>query len=96
MGEKRYYERIKVNINTLLYIKGNGEEIVCKVIDISEKGICFKIPFNISTANIKPGDTLTFQFSDSFYFGRELEEEIITDTCKVIYVTKTSHIQKMC
>ena len=73
----------------LLYVGDTYTEVVCKVRDISERGIAFEITLSeAEKGSFRVGDSIEFQFMDTFRFGSEVETDLISKHCLIRHVTE--------
>ncbi len=86
-SDNRFYPRTKVTVPAILHEKTKNGEISCTVRDICEKGVCFEIPANEKlVGKLRTGDSIHFQFIDSFQYGKENETDILSNECLIRYV----------
>ena len=87
--DKRLYGRENVELSALVFTDRDHQEVVCSVKNISEHGICFELPVTEENkSRFRKGDTIEFQFVDSFMFGSQLETDMILDKCIVRHITE--------
>ncbi len=91
MPDKRSYDRTRIAIGALLYDCRENKEITCEVDNISERGICFKVPVSEPGKNsLKVGETLTFQFVDKIMETHdEMSDIIVIHKCMIRHITET-------
>ena len=74
----------------LLYVGDTYTEVVCYVRDISERGIAFETTLSeAENGSFRVGDSIDFQFMDTFRFGGELETALISKHCLIRHITET-------
>jgi hypothetical protein len=89
-NDNRSYKRFEINIPALIYAGNGYTEVICDVKDVSEHGIAFEITLDkANKEKFKIGDSIEFQFVDSFMFGRKIETDLISKSCLVRHVTES-------
>ncbi len=83
--ERRNYKRYQVNIDVSIYV--GDSEIDCKAVDISEDGICFKIPAQYEDA-FSVNNYITFQLFDSFLIGTYRETQVVCEKVSIRHIEK--------
>ena len=99
--DRRDYPRQKVDIDAILYVGTQNNnpsldpmedltlEISCRVVDISETGICFCIAVeDLQTIKLTSVKDLPFQFIDSYLLDNNKEEAIVSGFARVVYTTQ--------
>ena len=88
--DRRSYPRIFINIDACAFIEDLEDEIVCKLLNISEYGLCAEFdPFEGFRDHLHKGVVMTMQFVDSFYYGQGMESDVISIKCNIRYVEET-------
>ena len=86
LEENRSYSRTEVSVPAILHDSIQNGEINCMVRDVSEKGICFEVPTDEEFVdNLRTGDSVHFQFIDTFQYGKESETDILSSDCTIRY-----------
>ncbi|MBQ8946497.1 MAG: PilZ domain-containing protein [Lachnospiraceae bacterium] len=89
MSDKRFYDRTKTTIEALLYECHENKEIPGYVDNISERGICFKVPLpNPDCADLQTGDPLSFQFADEIPTGSGSDPVIMSHKCIIRHLNQ--------
>ena len=92
MHNRRDYTRINTNVLSTIYVSKDKAEIVCRVKNISEDGICFHVhKADLPKDFVHVGDTLGFQIIDTFIYGHEPITEILSDTCTVAHIEENGY-----
>lgn len=89
MINQRSYTRLETDIFANMYEISENKEIPCKVINISECGICFETPKDASYINrLREGDSLAFSFIDSFRIDDKMETDILSEKSIIRHITE--------
>ena len=87
LKDNRYYVRTAVSVPAILHENRHHKEISCMVKDVSEKGICFEIPADDSySESLCAGESIHFQFIDTYQYGKEAETDVLSNDCTIRYV----------
>ncbi len=89
MSDNRSYGRARIEVDALIYEAQDNTEIPCKIDNVSERGICFRISLpEPKCANLRVGDTLRFQFTDMLTTHSTDEEVILSHKCIIRHLTQ--------
>ena len=85
-NDRRSYRRLSCNIEALIFIN-NKKEIKCKVIDISEYGMCISVTKSeyLDTIDITSCD-IKVQFLDSFFIGVQEISSIVMEKVNIRHI----------
>lgn len=89
MRDRRFYGRLKTDINALVYIGEGHREKNCRVVDICEAGICFELPAKDMAKDIDTiheGDRMDFQFADFYMLMNMKKSAVMTGRCVVKHI----------
>lgn len=84
--DKRSYRRLSCNIEALIFIN-NQKEISCKIIDISECGMCISVTKSeyLDTIDIASCD-IKVQFLDRFFIGAQEISSIVMEKVNIRHI----------
>ncbi len=89
MTNKRLYTRLDTDIYANLYEAIENKEILCRVKNISEFGICFETPTDAPfIERLQKGDDIRFQFVDSFRLDDKIKTEILSVKSRIKHITR--------
>ena len=74
-NDRRYYGRVVTNVEAIVFSGSEGdkdrEEIIAKVIDVSEQGLCIFIDADtMYDHEFEVGEDISFQFVDQFCISK--------------------------
>lgn len=79
--DRRHYSRIAVSIDAVVFVPDKDKDIPCRIVDIGERGLRFKLPIKYGKY-FKKGNTVVVQFVD-FLKNNQEENVIITENARV-------------
>lgn len=84
-GSRRFYERVNVEKEAIVYI--NNKEFDVEIKDIAEEGISFTVNNdNPVLANINISDILKFTAIDIYTYFDTVRTDVIIGRCKIIRI----------
>lgn len=84
-GSRRFYERVNVEKEAIVYI--NNKEFDVEIKDIAEEGIAFTVNNdNPVLANINISDILKFTAIDIYTYFDTVRTDVIVGRCKIIRI----------
>lgn len=84
-GSRRFYERVNVETEAIVYI--NNKEFDVEIKDIAEEGIAFTVNNdNPVLANINISDILKFTAIDIYTYFDTVRTDVIVGRCKIIRI----------
>ena len=94
MRDRRFYERISIDTDVLVFIDGYDSEIVGEITDISEEnvGLAFKLTDELKK-NLKSKNILRLQFIDTYKVGTKTKSDIIQTSA---FVKRMDCIDNVC